>query len=132
MKKIALPALLLIAGVAFGGYVHAQPIYRCGSTYSQFPCTGAVSVDMSDARAPEQKAQTQAATLTTAKIANAMEQGRLAEEKRLLAINQSSSEKPKRVNARPKKTSANDAEIPAIKTKKTPEKKSAKKVKKPA
>ena len=89
-------------------------------------------MEMTDARAPEQKAQTQAAALTDARLANTMEQERLAEEKRLQAANQFSPEKPKRVDARVKKSRSGDTEIPAGDMRETPKKTSSKKAKKRA
>ncbi|WP_296490144.1 hypothetical protein [Rhodoferax sp.] len=131
MRKFCLPVLFLIVGVAFTWRVQAQPIYRCGNTYSQLPCPGALPMDLSDARQPEQKTQTQAAALTDARLAKTMEQDRLAEEKRLLAANQAPPEQPKRVDAS-KEQKTSGAEIAESGKKKVPKKKSRKKGKKPA
>ena len=135
MKKLCLPVLFLIAGVAFTWRVQAQSIYRCGNTYSQLPCPGALPLDLSDARQPAQKAQTQEAALTDARLAKTMEQERVAEEKRQLAANQANSsgtpEQTKRVDAR-KKQEVSDAEIAESDMQRVPRKKSRKKAKKPA
>lgn len=88
MRKLCWQALLPIAGVALAWQVQSQTIYRCGSVFSQIPCPGAVSMNLSDARRPEQKKQTEAAAINDARLANIMEQERLAEEQRLLAGNQ--------------------------------------------
>ena len=135
MKKLCLPVLFLIAGVAFTWRVQAQSIYRCGNTYSQLPCPGALPLDLSDVRQPEQKTQTQEAAQTDARLAKTMEQDRLAEEKRLLAANQANPtgtpEKPKRVDAS-KKQNVSDTEISESDMPRVWRKKSRKKAKKPA
>jgi len=135
MKKLCLPVLFLIAGVAFTWRVQAQSIYRCGNTYSQLPCPGALPLDLSDARQPEQKTQTQEAAQTDARLAKTMEQDRLAEEKRLLAANQANPtglpEQPKRIDAS-KKENVSDTEIAESDMQRVPRKKSRKKTKKPA
>lgn len=135
MKKLCLPVLFLIAGVAFTWRVQAQSIYRCGNTYSQLPCPGALPLDLNDARQPAQKAQTQEAALTDARLAKTMEQERVAEEKRQLAANQANSsgtpEQTKRVDAR-KKQEVSDTEIAESDRQRVPRKKSRKKAKKPA
>ena len=88
MQKPGWQALFLITGVALAWAVQAQAIYRCGNAYSQAPCRGAVPMDLSDARQPEQKKQTEAAAIADARLANTMAQERLAEEQRLLKSNQ--------------------------------------------
>lgn len=62
--------------------VSPQPIYRCGNAYSQTPCANAVVVRADDARTPDQKAQTDAATAQTARLAERMERDRQAVEYR--------------------------------------------------
>jgi len=135
MRKLRLSALFLIAGIAFTWRVQAQPVYRCGNTYSQFPCPGAIPMDLADARKPEQKAQTQAATLTDARLAKTMEQERLAEEKRLLAANQATPpgipEQPKRAQSGNKKPTTIEADVPVSEKQEVSKKKSGKKGKKP-
>lgn len=88
MQKLRWQVMFLIAGVALAWQVQAQTIYRCGNSYSQAPCPGAVPLDLSDPRLPEQKKQTDAAAINDARLANTMERERLAEEQRLLAGNQ--------------------------------------------
>ncbi|HSO44628.1 MAG TPA: hypothetical protein VLQ47_03825 [Rhodoferax sp.] len=88
MQKVRWRVFFLVAGMALAWQVYAQTIYRCGNTYSHDPCPGAVPMDLSDARLPEQKKQTDAAALNDARLANIMEQERLAEEQRLLAAHQ--------------------------------------------
>jgi hypothetical protein len=82
MKK-NLAALLLPAVLA--GWMHpaaAQPIYRCGDSYSQKPCPGGRVVEADDARSASQKSQTDQAARRDAQAAEAMEKARLKEEAR--------------------------------------------------
>lgn len=71
-------ALLAMAPAA----LPSQPIYRCGNAYSQTPCANAVVVKADDARTPDQKAQTDAATVQAARLAERMERDRQASEHR--------------------------------------------------
>lgn len=76
-----MPAALLCAALA--GWVSAagaQPIYRCGDSYSQQPCPGGKVVDADDARSAGQKAQTDQAVRRDAKAAEALEKARLKDE----------------------------------------------------
>lgn len=58
----------------------AQTVYRCGSSYSQQPCTGGKVVDADDTRSSSQKLQTDQAVRRDAKAAEALEKARLKEE----------------------------------------------------
>ena len=90
MWKLRAQASLLITGAALMWGAQAQTIYRCGNSYSQVPCPGAVPMDLSDlsdTRQKEQREQTQAAAQNDARLANTLEKERLAEEKRQLAAN---------------------------------------------
>ena len=129
MHKNGIQAFFMVAGMVVSMGLGAQSIYRCGNTYSQTPCPGAEPLLLNDARQPEQKQQTYAAAGQAAKLAQTMEQTRIAEEKRLLAGRQSlpltAPEKPaagtgssattltpKRVQPKHKKPSAFIAEVP--------------------
>lgn len=61
----------------------AQKVYRCGSTYSQTPCEGAVALDVDDSRTALQKRDTDQAAKRDAKIAKSMESERAKEEKQV-------------------------------------------------
>ena len=76
MKTAAttLAALLLAASA------HAQPVYRCGSTYSQQPCPGGSVVNADDKRDASQAAAAKADMRRVAKAADAMEKDRRREE----------------------------------------------------
>jgi hypothetical protein len=89
MQKNGIRAFFMVTGVVFSAGLQAQGIYRCGNTYSQVPCPGAEPLQLKDARQPEQKQQTDAAAAQAARLAQDMEQTRIAEEKRLLASQRS-------------------------------------------
>ena len=59
----------------------AQPVYRCAQLYSDRPCPGAVAIDASDTRTPQQKAQSDGATRDMARAADRMERERRAVER---------------------------------------------------
>jgi hypothetical protein len=65
----------------FVGTAAAQPVYRCGSGYSQQPCAGGTTLTLAnDARTPSDAARAAAAARTDAQRADAMEKARLAQE----------------------------------------------------
>lgn len=117
----------MVAGAILSMGLQAQGIYRCGNAYSQTPCPGAESLHLNDPRQPDQKQQTDAAASQAARLAQTMEQTRIAEEKRLLADRQSTpstmAEKPasagastvlksKQLQPKHKKPDAFIAEVP--------------------
>ena len=128
MQKVHIRVALMLAGAALAQGLQAQTIYRCGNVYSQVPCPGAEPLHLNDPRQPEQKRQTDAASEHAAKLAQTMAQTRIAEEKRLLASQQTitapTSEKPepgtpgptiltpKRLQPKHKKPAAFIAEVP--------------------
>lgn len=69
--------LALLASAVQG---QVQPVYRCGQTYSQTPCPGAVSVDTNDARSKTQKQESQKATQRDKQLAQELEESRKKEE----------------------------------------------------
>lgn len=60
----------------------AQPVYRCGSSYSAVQCPGGQLVDATDPRTPEQRAAAQRATEAERRRGAAMERERLADDAR--------------------------------------------------
>ena len=77
MKRIVLAALAVAACSA-----GAQPVYRCGSSYSQQPCPDGKAVDtMPNGATSQDAARARAAALGDAKRADAMETARLEQEK---------------------------------------------------
>lgn len=87
MQSFALNAIFLLATILFSTGAKAQNTYRCGNSYSQTPCPGAIIVDAADTRTQAQKAQTDQASKRDAQIANTMEKARLQQEAKDLAAN---------------------------------------------
>ncbi len=74
-------AFFLIASCAVSAGVCAQPVYRCGSTYTNIPCAAdAGQLDVQDSRTAEQQAQTAAGVQKEAKLAKKLEKERLKRE----------------------------------------------------
>lgn len=97
MTKLRLFALFLIAAPAYSAWATGSNVYKCGSTYSQTPCEGAVAVHVDDARSTAQKTQSDAAIVQQGKTANAMEKARLKEEAQALSQNKAPNPKMKPV-----------------------------------
>ena len=91
MRHPVLNAIFFIAACALSPWASAQNAYKCGNTYSQTPCPGAVPVAVDDSRTSAQQKQTDAATAMTSKAAGTLEKDRLAQEKRDLAANKPAS-----------------------------------------
>jgi hypothetical protein len=72
---------MLTTGLAVCPSHAAQTVYRCGSSYSQTPCQGAVAIDADDSRSAAQKASADATIRRDGQIANSMEKARLKDEK---------------------------------------------------
>lgn len=87
MQKLTPSALLLIAACAFPTGVNAQNTYKCGHSYSQFPCPGGVVLDPRDGRDSSQKKQADSATLRDARVADALETERRQLERQELQAN---------------------------------------------
>lgn len=87
MQIVTLNAIFVIAFYALSTGATAQITYRCGETYSQTPCPGAVVIDTTDNRTSEQRLQADSATARDARMAAAMQKTRLEQEKRDLAAN---------------------------------------------
>src|SRR5512140_401865 len=58
----------------------ADPVYRCGDSYSNQPCPGGKAVQADDPRSPQQRAQNLEAVRKDAKTADEMQKARLKEE----------------------------------------------------
>ncbi|HSV84265.1 MAG TPA: hypothetical protein VLK85_34115 [Ramlibacter sp.] len=74
--KIVLAALAAAAGSA-----GAQPVYRCGNSYGQQPCTGATALPASVTPSAADAAQARAVAQADARRADAMEKARMAQER---------------------------------------------------
>ena len=81
MKSTRIFAILLIAISAIStGAIGQNSVYRCGSSYSQFPCPDADVVNVQDARSQAQKMQADAAIRRDTATGNAVQSERLAQE----------------------------------------------------
>ena len=114
MKPGILFTIIYIAAAAVPTWVNAQKVYRCGQSYSQTPCAGGDSVDVTDSRTTAQQKQTGQAATRDARAASTLEKERLKQEKADLAANS------KPVPAAPPKAVTAAAPVaPASKPKKT-------------
>jgi hypothetical protein len=78
MNAIAALLLCLMMSTLAG----AQPVYRCGSTYSQSPCpAGGRIVDATDPRSAAQRAEAQRVAANERRLAADLQRDRLADEK---------------------------------------------------
>jgi hypothetical protein len=91
MTKSRLFALLLIATWAGFTWAAGPIVYKCGSSYSQIPCDGAVPLKIDDSRSKTQKSQSDAEVAQQRHKADAMEKSRLQDEALSLSNNQPSS-----------------------------------------
>lgn len=87
MPSLELKALSLVVAAAVSTWTAAQTIYKCGDSYSQQPCPGALIVDAADQRTSDQKRQTDLATARIARAADAMEEARIRQAQIDLAAN---------------------------------------------
>jgi hypothetical protein len=71
---------IFVTGASATAAAQNQTVYRCGSTYSDTPCTQGVAVPTADPRTPAQKAQTDEATTRAAGLAGQLEKTRRADE----------------------------------------------------
>lgn len=78
-------ALVLIAIGPYSHWARAEKIYKCGTTYSQIPCSGGTTLEVDDARDPAEKTRMDAQTKANAELARDMQQSRLANEAALAA-----------------------------------------------
>jgi hypothetical protein len=74
-------AMVMIAVSALSNWATGQNVYKCGSSYSQTPCTNGQVLQLDDTRTPAQQKQTETAARTDQKLAKQLEQQRLAQEK---------------------------------------------------
>jgi hypothetical protein len=76
-------AFILVAMCAQWAPVQAQNVYRCGESYSNQPCPGAVVVPTDDPRSAAQRAESRAATQRDTRLADQMQAQRLKREAEL-------------------------------------------------
>ena len=71
-------AALLLAATTLGA--GAQPVYRCGSAYSQTPCPAGRVVDATDPRTAAQRAEAKRVVADERRLAADMRRDRLADQ----------------------------------------------------
>lgn len=76
----AIFATLVVASCAYFTSATAQPVYKCGATYSEIPCPDGQPIETKDTRTPQQSKQAQVATEKNWAQAQALEKKRVAEE----------------------------------------------------
>lgn len=79
---VPLFALLSLSTVATG-----TSVYKCGTTFSQFPCPDGQAIKTNDVRSGEQKAQSDRAIVRDKKLADNMEKNRSKQERIDIAAN---------------------------------------------
>ncbi|MBC7468634.1 MAG: hypothetical protein H7322_04840 [Ramlibacter sp.] len=82
MTKPVPAAALLLALFALWAPAQAQNVYRCGESYSNAPCPGAIVVPADDPRTATQRTEADAATRRDARSAQVLEKERLRQEAR--------------------------------------------------
>jgi hypothetical protein len=88
MKTTQATLLAILTGLTCGmamPQAWAQMVYRCGSNYSQTPCKGAVTVDISDGRTAAQRHEAQKIMERNRKAAKVLETERLQQKKKAAA-----------------------------------------------
>lgn len=103
MKTLSSIATLFIAACALSTGAWGQTVYRCGGTYSDVPCAGAVTVDAQDSRTPAQQRESEATTTREAAAANTLEKERLAQEAQALTERKAAAKAAKKTAAKSKK-----------------------------
>ena len=85
MKSFKHLVLTSLAVLSICQSASAQQVYRCGSSYSQTPCTGAIAVPTEDARTDEQRLAAKQALASDKALAKDMETSRRKDEAMALA-----------------------------------------------
>jgi hypothetical protein len=83
-KRQLIISIFIAASTVTTG-ARAENIYKCGSTYSQSPCSNGELLNVDDSRDPQQKLQQDAITQRDAKLGKEMEKTRLSNEAALRA-----------------------------------------------
>jgi hypothetical protein len=85
MKSFQHLALSTLAALSVCPIATAQQVFRCGNSYSQTPCAGAVAVQTDDSRTDEQRAQAKQGLTNDKALAKDMEATRHKDESMALA-----------------------------------------------
>jgi hypothetical protein len=84
-QRLVLPAVTAIAALCIYPTVNAQQVYRCGNSYSQTPCDGAIAVNTDDPRTEAQRAEAKAGLSSDKALAKDLEATRRKDEAMALA-----------------------------------------------
>ncbi|WBY00500.1 hypothetical protein PE066_13590 [Ramlibacter tataouinensis] len=76
----AIQAALALSMAAALAAAQAQPIYRCGDSYSQQPCAGGKALEPESAPTAAERRQAAAATQRDARLADSLERDRVQRE----------------------------------------------------
>ena len=85
MKSFQHLVLTTIAALSVCHGASAQQVYRCGNSYSQTPCTGAIAVSTDDPRTDDQRAQAKQGLTSDKALAKDLETTRRKDESMALA-----------------------------------------------
>lgn len=85
MQRIHHRVLSCLLLLALNTMTLAQPVYRCGNSYSQTPCPGAVPIAADDTRTDAQRTQAKQALNSDKKLSKDLEAARQQDEARALA-----------------------------------------------
>jgi wyosine [tRNA(Phe)-imidazoG37] synthetase (radical SAM superfamily) len=120
-------ALFFIAACVFPSMACAANVYKCGNSYSQVPCPGAVEINTSGSPDAMRQRAARKEAEKEKKAANAMEKQRLAEERaelkaqqqaekaRLVPLKADEKESPNTKKKSPKEPPYFTAKVPATK-----------------
>lgn len=110
MQKPTLLVVFFLASLSLPTLATGTSVYKCGTTYSQFPCQGGETIKVNDIRSAAQKTQSDRAIASDRKIANNMAKNRLKQEKLDIAANT-----PLKINSAGKSTSTSATPLVTIK-----------------
>jgi hypothetical protein len=85
MKSFQHLVLTTIAALSVCHGASAQQVYRCGNSYSQTPCAGAVAINTDDPRTNEQRAEAKQGLTSDKALAKDLEATRRKDESMALA-----------------------------------------------
>lgn len=80
MGRLYLLTATLLAGT-FSAEAPAQPVFRCGNSYSQVPCADGRTVDVADPRGPAQQAEALRVAVSERALAESLRRDRMADER---------------------------------------------------
>jgi hypothetical protein len=124
MKSFQHLVLTTLTALSVCQSASAQQVFRCGNSYSQTPCSGAVAVQTEDPRTDEQRAQAKQGLTSDKALAKDMEATRRKDESMALAqMKAAQASQTKKVAAtKPTEKKADSKKAGAIRTVKVKDK----------